>query len=497
MPHSAHCSLNESHSVFNSGRLHQWRKPGSGGGSEELTASWHSTKWAEREWRPLVSLCAPKTPHPTPRHTHTTHTLYCLARSPPLAAECHRIGYRTPCSLHSRVQKPPEELSRGRGYNGAPVTCGPRVLSWAGSHPGGIGHVPLGSRSIRGAGAAVADTTPAGIRRRRREVGGLGPRLRARLLREVASFFGPSARYPSGSHAPDVREWIHNVSVHVEEADGPVRAGVLLRRMARHRSMPNVWLYFPTYHGERQRFNGFCEDKSCQCTGQMAECARRRHPECRGRHLCKPLASGSAIFVEKARAFASMLVSKGRLLGHPVTAVRLTPFYDDCWPHRGRCQGHRPCREPVDQAWTCRATAMLCVGRTWQDALAEAKAWIPAGHPSMSMLYLYDGQTSELLDETFRTWGAQTVGYGADAIIFGPQFGAFHSAATWRATLGGIRSAIRIADACLGRRTIMVFRSPVSGSCYQPAPPPCPDDVYNMCMRMRMHHGLCVRQCSR
>ena len=137
MPHSAHCNLNESHSVFNSGRLHQWRKPGSGGGSEELTASWHSTKWAEREWRPLVSLCAPKTPHPTPRHTHTTHTLYCLARSPPLAAECHRIGYRTPCSLHSRVQKPPEELSRGRGYDGAPVTCGPRVLSWAGSHPGG------------------------------------------------------------------------------------------------------------------------------------------------------------------------------------------------------------------------------------------------------------------------------------------------------------------------------------------------------------------------
>ena len=44
----------------------------------------------------------------------------------------------------------------------------------------------------------------------------------------------------------------------------------------------------------------------------------------------------------------------------------------------------------------------------------------------MTMLYLYDGQTSELLDETFRTWGPQTVGYGADAIIFGPQFGSFH-----------------------------------------------------------------------
>jgi len=103
---------------------------------------------------------------------------------------------------------------------------------------------------------------------------------------------------------------------------------------------------------------------------------------------------------------------------------------------------------------------MLCVGRTWRDALAEAKAWIPAGHPSMSMLYLYDGQTSELLDETFRTWGPQSVGYGADAVIFGPQFGAFHGATAWRATLGGMRAALRASDACLGRRTIVAFRSP-------------------------------------
>ena len=119
---------------------------------------------------------------------------------------------------------------------------------------------------------------------------------------------------------------------------------------------------------------------------------------------------------ERSRAFAAALVSRGRLLGYPVSAVRLTPFYDDCWAHRGRCQGARPCREPVDQAWTCRASAMLCVGRTWKDALSEAKAWVPPGHPSMSMLYLYDGQTSELLDETFRTWGPQSVGYGADAV---------------------------------------------------------------------------------
>ena len=24
---------------------------------------------------------------------------------------------------------------------------------------------------------------------------------------------------------------------------------------------PNTWVVFPTFHGEREKFNGFCEDK--------------------------------------------------------------------------------------------------------------------------------------------------------------------------------------------------------------------------------------------
>ena len=51
----------------------------------------------------------------------------------------------------------------------------------------------------------------------------------------------------------------------------------------------------------------------------------------------------------------------------------------------------------------------------------DAQAWIPAGHPSASLLYLYDGQTSALLDETFGTWSEDSVGYGSHALIFGPQ----------------------------------------------------------------------------
>ena len=114
------------------------------------------------------------------------------------------------------------------------------------------------------------------------------------------------------------------------------------------------------------------QDKTCECTGKLAECASRRHPECTNppRHECKPLPQGSAGFVDRARQFAAALVAKGRLLGRPVSSVRLTPFYDDCWERRGRCQGRRPCREPVDQAWArprtwctptpCTSHAVLC-----------------------------------------------------------------------------------------------------------------------------------------
>lgn len=490
MAHATRCGLGQSHSVFNPGRLHQWREPGVGGGSEELTGSWRQSKWAGREWRPLISL---------------------------------------------RLQLPDNDRSRSRATG---ESCAPRTLSWAGSAPGSVEYIQPPREAIRGAAVAVAADSRNDGRRRRRGLaagGNLGTRLRARLLRDVESFFltARASGLENGA-GPDVREWLHNVSVHYEESEGRVSARGRRARSGGGQG-PNVWLYFPTYHGERERFNGFCEDKSCECTNVLASC--HRHPECRNRHVCKPLPARSAVFVEYARtfgrcarlpsslrplqshvnappaplpkmavafapclaseqpsavpalgacarahmaasdaprangkhlcprrgaagAFMAALVSKGRLLGYPISAVRLTPFYDDCWPNRGRCQGMRPCREPVDHAWTCRATAMLCVGRTWADALAEAKAWVPKGHPSMSMLYMYDGQTSELLDETFRTWGVQSVGYGADAVIFGPQFGSFHGATAWRVTLGAMRSALRASDACLGRRTLTIFRSP-------------------------------------
>ncbi|KAL1525938.1 hypothetical protein AB1Y20_020764 [Prymnesium parvum] len=403
MPHKELCGLSDSFSVFSPGRMRQWREPGTGGGSEPIDADWRTSKWAGREWKPLVSFS---------------------------------ISW-------------PEEPRRKVD------ACAPRRLSWAGAVRDG---------HLRAGGEASAEA------RRRKE--GFAERLTRRILRDVQAFFSPAMGY-KGS-----QEWVGNISVQLEE---PPPFQPKLSRGRRRVVPPNVWIFFPTYHGERERFNGFCEDKPCECTSPPVLASCHRHPECRGKHVCQLPRRGSEQFVDHARRFAASLRAKGRLLGYELAKVKVTPFYDDCWERRGRCQGYRPCREPVDAAWTCRATAMYCAAQPWRDALAQAKAWIPRGHPSTTLLYLFDGQTTELLDETFRTWGPHTVGFGADALIFGPQFGSFHGATAWRQTLGGIRSALSAADSCLGRRTLQIFRSPAFN--FDPVNTPRQQAVFSTYMR--------------
>jgi hypothetical protein len=113
--------------------------------------------------------------------------------------------------------------------------------------------------------------------------------------------------------------------------------------------------------------------------------------------------------------------------------------------------------------------------------LAKAKAWIPPGHPSASMLYLFDGATSDLIDETFRTWGTHTVGYGSSTLIFGPQFGIFHGTAAWRDSFALMQNALRRADACVGRRTQILFRSP--GFNFDPVNSPQNQAAFSASMR--------------
>ena len=396
MPHVS-CGLGDKYQVFNPGRLNQWRNPGSGGGTEEIGANWKSSKWFSREWRPVVSM---------------------------------------------ELELPPP----GRGAD----LCAARQVALAGASDDGVAAWPP---------SPPPTDVLAERRRRPRRRAGVGAAIRDRLIQEVRAHFADKAA--------DVDGWLMNVSVHVET--GGLRgaaAGGAPRRRRGEAANPNVWVYFPTYHGEREHFNGFCEDKvgtrePCVCTQKLASC--HKHPECRGRHECLPLPQTSGVWVDRARSFAASLRAKGKVLSYAAARVATTPFYDDCWDNRGRCQGMRPCREPVDHMHTCRATAMFCRGAGadgWASELTKAKAWIPSGRPTASLLYMFDGQAEALQTETFRTWGPASVGYGAHALVFGPQFGKFHGHAEWKHKLAVVRGALRRADACLGRKTLVLFRSP-------------------------------------
>lgn len=201
---------------------------------------------------------------------------------------------------------------------------------------------------------------------------------------------------------------------------------------------PNVWIYFPTYHGERERFNGFCgardsarcardsvrshggRDRSPHVTAaaiitttthpaQRTRSARARASSprvtatasaavvtsarsgrkgapstwsARGRLLarsgprCGRRGCRHALVCVSATQLGYLISAQGRLAGRSLSGLRVTAFYDDCWENRGRCQGMRPCQEPVDAAWSCRATAMVCPERRWADALAAAKVTV-------------------------------------------------------------------------------------------------------------------------
>ena len=73
---------------------------------------------------------------------------------------------------------------------------------------------------------------------------------------------------------------------------------------------------------------------------------------------------------------------------------------------------------------------------------------------------LREGQTQETADATFRAWGPHVVGYGAHALIFGPQFASMRSARAMAKSLTIMRAALRRAARCTGTRTLPLFRSP-------------------------------------
>ena len=412
LPHRM-CQLSDAFMKLHTGRLEQFRKP------TLLKPGWRRTKWAGREWRPMVSF-----------------------------------------RLHG--------LGSGASGAATPSTtpmgdCAPPSLFMGATRPWHDG-----SAEVRTTRSRVLDA-----------------------LRHHLEAVGATAR---------AAEWLPNVTVHIESGTTtvpsvrPSEAGLTTAHLRAAFGAGaveaggdlglNVWVLFPTYHGERERFNGYCEDRpsgSCECTGVVGDCSHRL---CRGKKLCKLLPPTSAHFVDLAQSFASDLSRRGRLpssggsvgrrssppqasssssssTAARVDSVTAAPFYDDCWDGRGRCQGRRPCLEPGDQMLFCRATAMLCARGDWAAVLVEAKQWIPAPHPKASFLYLFDGASQDAFDETFRTWSPLSVGFGASPIIFGPQFASVRPRQL-NISLQLIATAVRHADSCSGggRSTALIFRSP-------------------------------------
>jgi hypothetical protein len=367
------CGSGTTHTNFNAGRAKQWTSP-----SQILPEDLASSKWAGREWRPLVSM----------------HLSW------------------------------PSDAHAG---------CDGRHLVWAGSHHGSL---------LPGAQPPFYSLPSSS---------GSSPTFADRLLRVLRQ----ALKMHLLTMDPSSKEWLSNCSVHIEQ---PALGSGLT-------NTPSAFVLFPTYHGERENFNGYCGDVSSDglpcttCSQRMSTCKKAK--SCRGKALCETLPRGSVRFVEAARHFAASL-SRGGVLDGDITVhhVRATPVYDDCWPGRDRCMGYRPCHERLDAGYICRATAMLCPTASWPAVLAKAKSWIPKGHRSASLLYLYDGQTQETADATFRSWGAQTVGFGSHAIIFGPQFANLRSAPVVRRSLALMSSALRRARNCTGHRALAIFRSP-------------------------------------
>ena len=52
------------------------------------------------------------------------------------------------------------------------------------------------------------------------------------------------------------------------------------------------------------------------------------------------------------------------------------------------------------------------------------------------------------------------MGYGSDALIFGPQFGNLRAVSSWKRTLATMSVAISRGEVCSGRHTLAIFRSP-------------------------------------
>ena len=189
-------------------------------------------------------------------------------------------------------------LGRPRAHAG----CDGRHLVWAGSHQGSLlptAHAPAYS---------LPPTDPDSF----------AERVRSALISTLKKHFVTSDR--------SSLEWISNVSAHVEQ---PLKGSAPL-------SSPSAFLLFPTYHGERQSFNGYCGDATsdglpCLCSHRRSNC-KKRSPSCYGKELCEPLPRGSVRFTRGAHLCCCAIEARFHRRQHRRSSDSSNSVYDDCGP---------------------------------------------------------------------------------------------------------------------------------------------------------------------
>ena len=173
-------------------------------------------------------------------------------------------------------------------------------------------------------------------RRRPRRRAGVGAAIRDRLIQEVRAHFADTAA--------DVDGWLMNVTVHVET--GGLRgaaAGGAPRRRRGEAANPNVWVYFrrttasasTSTASARTRWapaSRACTQSWRAATSTPSAAAATSACRCRRRRAC-----GSTARARLRRRSAP----RARCSTYAAARVATTPFYDDCWDNRGRCQDGR------------------------------------------------------------------------------------------------------------------------------------------------------------
>jgi len=184
--------------------------------ADQIDAQWLSSKWRDREWRPLVSM-----------------TLGWDSTRAPVAVTS------TGAAQHASARHGADATGAAANLSERARACleQPSVI-WAGSHRAGL--VPgaaLPNKDLPNKDLPHQGTSRAEAVRRQ-----LLDAVRAHLVKLD----------------PTAAEWVGNLTVHLDERPtqrAPSRAAE--SAPPRARASPNAWVVFPTYHGERQKFNGY------------------------------------------------------------------------------------------------------------------------------------------------------------------------------------------------------------------------------------------------